>query len=93
MFRSIRWLPRIPVWHSAPCRPTHKLERTGEHDLYKNGERFDREGVWSDTIFADEAIRYIKDESEKPDLLDTARRIALILYQADKVTNNPDQEA
>ncbi len=35
----------------------------------------------------------IKDESEKPDLLDTARRIALILYQADKVTNNPDQEA
>ncbi len=35
----------------------------------------------------------IKDESEKPDLLDTARRIALILYQADKVKNNPDQEA
>ena len=32
-------------------------------------------------------------ESEKPDLIDTARRIALILYQADKATNNPDQEA
>ena len=45
---------------------THKLERTGEHDLYKDGEPFDREGVWSDTIFADEAISYIKAESEKP---------------------------
>ena len=45
---------------------THKLERTGEHDLYKDGEPFDRKGVWSDTIFADEAIRFIKAESEKP---------------------------
>ncbi|MGB0579639.1 MAG: sulfatase-like hydrolase/transferase, partial [Limisphaerales bacterium] len=39
---------------------THKLERTGEHDLYKDGEPFDRKGVWSDTIFADEAIRFIR---------------------------------
>jgi arylsulfatase A-like enzyme len=45
---------------------THKLERTGEHDLYKDGEPFDRKGVWSDTIFADEAIRFIKAKSEKP---------------------------
>jgi arylsulfatase A-like enzyme len=45
---------------------THKLERTGEHDLYKNGEPFDREGVWSDTIFADEAIRFIQADSESP---------------------------
>ena len=45
---------------------THKLERTGEHDLYKDGKPFDREGVWSDTIFADEAIRFIKAESDKP---------------------------
>jgi arylsulfatase A-like enzyme len=45
---------------------THKLERTGEHDLYKDGEPFDREGVWSDTIFADEAISFIRAESEKP---------------------------
>jgi len=45
---------------------THKLERTGEHDLYKDGDHFDREGVWSDTIFADEAISYIKAQSEKP---------------------------
>ncbi|MDP6359048.1 MAG: sulfatase-like hydrolase/transferase [Planctomycetota bacterium] len=44
---------------------THKLVRTGEHDLYKDGKPFDREGVWSDTIFADEAIRFIKAESEK----------------------------
>jgi arylsulfatase A-like enzyme len=43
---------------------THKLIRTGEHDLYKNGEHFDRKGVWSDTIFADEAIRFIQDKSE-----------------------------
>ena len=39
---------------------THKLVRTGEHDLYKDGEPFDRKGVWSDTIFADEAIGFIK---------------------------------
>lgn len=45
---------------------THKLERTGEHDLYKDGEPFDREGIWSDTIFADEAIRYIETRNEKP---------------------------
>jgi N-acetylgalactosamine-6-sulfatase len=45
---------------------THKLERTGEHNLYKDGKPSDRKGVWSDTIFADEAIRFIKAESEKP---------------------------
>lgn len=45
---------------------THKLERTGEHDLYRDGEPFDRKGIWSDTIFADEAINYIQQESEKP---------------------------
>ena len=45
---------------------THKLLRTGEHDLYKDGQPFDRQGVWSDTIFADEAIAFIKAESEQP---------------------------
>lgn len=45
---------------------THKVVRTGEHDLYKDGEHFDRKGVWSDTIFADEAIRFIKAESDQP---------------------------
>ena len=45
---------------------THKLERTGEHDLYKDGEPFDREGVWSDKIFADESIRFIQADSKKP---------------------------
>ncbi|MDP6354302.1 MAG: sulfatase-like hydrolase/transferase [Planctomycetota bacterium] len=45
---------------------THRLVRTGELDLYKDGEPLDRKGVWSDTIFADEAIRFIKTESEKP---------------------------
>lgn len=45
---------------------THKLERTGEHDLYKDGEPFDRKGIWSDTIFADEAITYIEQKSDKP---------------------------
>jgi arylsulfatase A-like enzyme len=44
---------------------THKLERTGEHDLYKDGEPFDREGVWSDTIFADEAISFIESQSTR----------------------------
>ncbi len=45
---------------------THKLERTGEHDLYRDGEPFDRKGIWSDTIFADEAINYIQQKSDKP---------------------------
>ena len=35
--------------------------RTGEHDLYRDGEPFDRPGVWSDTIFADEAISFINE--------------------------------
>ena len=45
---------------------THQLERTGEHDLYKDGQQFDRKGVWSDTIFADEAIAYIKENGDQP---------------------------
>ena len=45
---------------------THKVIRTQEHDLYRDGEHFDREGVWSDTIFADEAIRFIQAESDEP---------------------------
>jgi arylsulfatase A-like enzyme len=45
---------------------THKVPRTQEHDLYQDGEPFDREGVWSDTIFADEAIRFIKADSGEP---------------------------
>ena len=45
---------------------THKVKRTQEHDLYRDGEHFDRKGVWSDTIFADEAIRFIKAENDKP---------------------------
>jgi N-acetylgalactosamine-6-sulfatase len=44
---------------------THKLERSGEHDLYKDGRPFDREGVWSDTIFADEAISFIESQSAR----------------------------
>lgn len=45
---------------------THRLVAKAEHDLFRNGEPFDREGVWSDTIFADEAIRFIKADHEKP---------------------------
>lgn len=40
---------------------THKLVANGELDMYKDGKPYpDREGVWSDTIFADEAIKFIK---------------------------------
>lgn len=45
---------------------SHKLVANGEHDLFKDGEPFDRKGVWSDTIFADEAIQFIKAKSDKP---------------------------
>ena len=45
---------------------THKLIANDELDLFKDGKPFDRKGIWSDTIFADEAIRFIKAKNEKP---------------------------
>ena len=46
---------------------THKLAATGELDMYVDGKPYpDREGTWCDTVFADEAIKFIKTESEKP---------------------------
>ncbi|MEO1992810.1 MAG: sulfatase-like hydrolase/transferase, partial [Pirellulales bacterium] len=45
---------------------THKLVQTGEHDLYKDGKPYHREGVWSDTIFADEAIQLIEQKHTHP---------------------------
>jgi len=48
---------------------THKVVRTGELDMYEDGKPLKREGVWSDTIFADEAIRFIKAESDKPSFI------------------------
>lgn len=45
---------------------THKLIADGELDLFKDGKPYDRKGIWSDTIFADEAIQFIKAGNEKP---------------------------
>ncbi len=45
---------------------THKLIANGEFALFQDSQPFDRPGVWSDTIFADEAIRFIQTKSEKP---------------------------
>lgn len=45
---------------------THKLVRTNEMDLFENGAPLERDGIWSDTIFADEAIRYITEKKDKP---------------------------
>ena len=46
---------------------THELLRTGELDMYRDGEPYpDRVGTWSDTVFADEAIEFIKADDEKP---------------------------
>ena len=45
---------------------THKVVRTGELDMYENGKKLKRAGIWSDTIFANEAISFIKAESKKP---------------------------
>ncbi len=68
---------------------THKLERTGEHDLYKDGKPFDREGVWSDTIFADEAISFIKAESEKPFFICLPFQAPHSPYQDPNVPSDP----
>lgn len=46
---------------------THKVVKTGELDMYQDGEPYpDRAGIWCDTVFADEAIDFIKAASEKP---------------------------
>ena len=45
---------------------THKVVRTSELDMYENGKPLNLEGVWSDTIFAGEAIRFIRAKSEQP---------------------------
>ena len=45
---------------------THKLVANGEHDLFRDGKPLDRNGIWSDTVFADEAIQFIKAKSDKP---------------------------
>ena len=46
---------------------THKLIANDQLDMFKDGKPYpDREGVWCDTVFADEAIRFIKTESEEP---------------------------
>ncbi len=46
---------------------THKLVANDELDMFKDGKPYpDRVGTWSDTVFADEAIRFIKAESDKP---------------------------
>lgn len=45
---------------------THKLLRTGELDMYRDGTPYpDRAGTWSDTVFADEAIQFIRDVGTK----------------------------
>jgi arylsulfatase A-like enzyme len=45
---------------------THRLGVGEDLDLYRDGEPFDRPGVWSDTIFADEAIRFIEENRQQP---------------------------
>jgi len=46
---------------------THRKIKNNELDMYVDREPTDyRPGVWSDTIFADEAIKFIKADKEKP---------------------------
>lgn len=46
---------------------SHQLVANGELDMFRDGKPYpDRAGSWSDTVFADEAIKFIKTESEKP---------------------------
>ena len=46
---------------------THKLLANGELDMFEDGKPYpDREGTWTDTVIADEAIKFIKAESEEP---------------------------
>lgn len=46
---------------------THRLIRGGELDMYRDGEPYpDRVGTWSDTVFADEAIKVIRAKNPRP---------------------------
>jgi arylsulfatase A-like enzyme len=46
---------------------THRLIRGGELDMYKDGEPYpDRVGTWCDTVFADEALKVIEAQNQKP---------------------------
>jgi arylsulfatase A-like enzyme len=46
---------------------THRLLADGELDMYIDGEPTDRfAGTWSDTVFADEAIKFIKEHKDHP---------------------------
>jgi len=61
---------------------THTLVANGGHDLFKDGKPDDSKGVWSDTIFADEAIKIrfsvgIFDDISLPELRDGERIFGL----------------
>ena len=46
---------------------THRLIRGNELDMYKDGEPYpDRVGTWCDTVFADEALKVIESDDDKP---------------------------
>jgi arylsulfatase A-like enzyme len=46
---------------------THRLIANGELDMFIDGEPADQfEGTWCDTVFADEAIKFIKENKERP---------------------------
>ena len=45
---------------------THKLVANGELDMYEDGKPLNRSGIWSDTLFANEAIKFIAEKSNKP---------------------------
>jgi arylsulfatase A-like enzyme len=46
---------------------THRLIADNALDMYVDGKQTDyRPGVWSDTVFADEAVRFIKDNKDRP---------------------------
>jgi len=72
---------------------THKLVRTGELDMYKDGEPYpDREGTWCDTVFADEAIKFIEAESDKPFFLYLPFQAPHSPYQDPDKPFDPPQE-
>lgn len=46
---------------------THRLIGNDELDMYEDGESTEKyRGTWSDTVFADEAIRFIKEAGDQP---------------------------
>lgn len=72
---------------------THRLLANGELDMYIDGEPAGRfAGTWSDTVFADEAIKFIKENKDRPFFIYLPWQAPHDPIQDPDVANDPPKE-